>query len=1619
MTDVSGNLGHKRKNNDELKSSKKKSSSAASSHSNSDVLSSEESDEEEETVGKDAAEKDPHKGGTILSESLELDGNNSSNQNVTIVTAVQVVALDNQSLPNNDIIRFLEYLKKSTDTKDISIRKGLIAESLRWRIANQIRSAFGHLHKVEVPYYGQKKEPVIYGYELLPFEEFDYVVRRSFKTAHNIASFISFEDQLSQLRLTFSLQDDNLREFQGKLGELLQDNGFGIRNPIGNQQRIIDILCKVCIGTNTIFKDKIQQQFAARCADTGKNLSWEDVIEHLSYIASDLKSLVRHLSVYSLTGIVKETWNKQAVQEGGQSSSKAMTPFRSGDSAKGVEDKPKPTYLKKLSTIPKLCYNCGRPITKEHIPCLLWKHPDHNHNKEISWLDSPAGKKWHNKDSNITVLPEYKTLTGEAFKKPTREEQKKDMKGKRKPNVDLKENNSVHNVFTLQKINSNLFNANIQINNNILLSIDYLLDTGALQGNYLAKRIFDSLEKDQRQIRKSEVRVVGINDAIRTDSCGCIEVSVFLKNNKVNFPGGKIFNTKNNDFHEQNFENKILNENLICKMNCEIIPMKYDMIIGIQEIQKHKYFSNQVNTMLSEINDDDNEEMNVLDNNENNTKEKYPRPAFVYTLTNVLDDSQSEKDIQRDQQYSKDRIRGLHQKDYQNEEIFTSSILEKKDINIMSDVIQVIDVRIQAIIPMLERYEHVFSKELKKEPAKVQPMKLQVSNSQWENKKHRQAAYIKSAFKNDQEAMHIEKMLAAGIIEKSRASYWSQCLIEPKKTPGQTRFVVDYRGLNECTNSESWPIPNVKQMFLMIGNTNPKYFAVFDMTSGYFQVALDERSRESTAFTSRMGLYQWTRVPMGLKGAPSYFQQIMCTEVLNGHIHNICECYMDDVIVYGSTEEAFMRNVESVLIRFSENNITINPKKCIIGATEIEYVGHIINQQGITFDRDRIMKAIDIEKPKYQKQLKSFLGVINYFRSHVKDMSAIIKPLHSLLQGYDKRAIKKVEWGDEDSRENNAFKHVKEALLNIPTLFFMNENSPIYLETDACDYGIGGYLYQVVDEIQKPIAFMSQALDARQANWHTNEKECFAIYRALQEFEYLIRDVYFILRTDHANLTYLSNNKLASKKVLGWKILIQEFNFKMEFIQGEKNIVADRFSRCVNPNEEKIFLIEDFAIPTDNFNLIGKVHNSIVGHAGVEKTISRLDTQGHKWLYRREHVKRYISKCACCQMMSYIKNPIHIHPFTLACYEPFERMAWDTIVGLPEDKKGNACIMVGIDLFSRFIVLYPTRTTSAEAFADVILDHIGTFGVPSQILTDNGVEYCNKIIAKLAELIDVQHIKTLPSSKEENGICERANREVMDFLRDIIFEKQIKDSWSDALPLIQRSYNASKHSSIGVSPAALIFGNAITLDRNVLIPSSSSGEQVDGSAWLSKLINIQKVIMDKARDFQKRKDQKHIQSKPVKDGDQTGYSEGEYVLLEQDPHEKMTNKKKLDPNKKGPYIVVHYDAQKDAYAIRDLIFNKLKVVKAARLSKYLHSSDTDVRQIVNQQLNYFDIEAIVDHKGNIKNRNDMKFLIKWEGYEDSENTWESYQNLYNNKIFHAYLEKNRMKSIIPAKYKYD
>ncbi|XP_041482248.1 uncharacterized protein LOC121429309 [Lytechinus variegatus] len=393
----------------------------------------------------------------------------------------------------------------------------------------------------------------------------------------------------------------------------------------------------------------------------------------------------------------------------------------------------------------------------------------------------------------------------------------------------------------------------------------------------------------------------------------------------------------------------------------------------------------------------------------------------------------------------------------------------------------------------------------------------------------------------------VETMLRMGVIEKSTSPYASPVVIVKKKD-GKNRFCVDYRKINAKTVIDNEPIPNIDQLIADIGDA--KYFTKIDLSKGYWQIPVVEEDRGKTAFVTPDGQYEFLVLPFGMVNAPAVFTRMM-RKVLDELPHVLH--YIDDILIYSSSWEEHLEDVRRVLSRLRESHLTARPSKCHAACSSVEFLGHIVGQGEVKPTPEKIKQVLSSSRPTTKREVRSFLGLVGYYRKFIPNMATIATPLSDLTK---KNSATKVKW--EEAHEH-AFQTLKSRLSHFPV---PDIDSEFVVRTDASDVGIGAVLMQTHEEKLFPICFASRKLLDRERLYPIVERECLALAWAVKKFAYFLHGRKFTLQTDHFPLAYLSQARLKNPRVLRWALALQSYNFHVEVIKGSDNVGADFLSRC-------------------------------------------------------------------------------------------------------------------------------------------------------------------------------------------------------------------------------------------------------------------------------------------------------------------------------------------------------------------------------------------------------------------------------------------------------------------------
>lgn len=400
-----------------------------------------------------------------------------------------------------------------------------------------------------------------------------------------------------------------------------------------------------------------------------------------------------------------------------------------------------------------------------------------------------------------------------------------------------------------------------------------------------------------------------------------------------------------------------------------------------------------------------------------------------------------------------------------------------------------------------------------------------------------------------------QELLDNDIIEPSDSPYNAPVWIVPKKrrenSEKQTyRMVIDYRELNKATIKDKYPLPLINEILDQLKDS--KFFSTLDCASGFHQVEIEPNSRPKTAFSTPFNHFHFKKMSFGLSNSPSTYQR-MVDKVLSGLQGEEIFIFMDDVIIYSATLEEHMRKLREVLQRFKKAGLILQTEKCHFLRRKIVYLGHVISEDGVQPDPDKIRAVKAFPVPKSKKNVKQFLGLVNYYRRFIPNMAKIAKPLNDTL-----KKSNQFKWTEECQF---AFETLRDILCDDSILQYPDFTKPFVVTTDSSDYALGAVLSQGTIGSDLPVAYASRSLNKAEKNYSTTQKELLAIIFAIDHFRPYIFGTKFIVVTDHRPLVYLNNTKNPTSQLLRWKIRLSEYDFEVIYKKGKINMNADSLSR--------------------------------------------------------------------------------------------------------------------------------------------------------------------------------------------------------------------------------------------------------------------------------------------------------------------------------------------------------------------------------------------------------------------------------------------------------------------------
>lgn len=799
----------------------------------------------------------------------------------------------------------------------------------------------------------------------------------------------------------------------------------------------------------------------------------------------------------------------------------------------------------------------------------------------------------------------------------------------------------------------------------------------------------------------------------------------------------------------------------------------------------------------------------------------------------------------------------------------------------------------------------------------------------------------------------LNEMLKQGAVVPSK-SPWSFPVVLVKKKDGSLRFCVDYRKLNNITKKDVYPLPRIDDSLNALGGA--QFFSTFDMTSGYWQIRMNEESQEKTSFICHQGLFEFKVMPFGLCNAPATFQRFM-DSTFAGLKWICCLIYLDDLIVFSSSFDQHLKDLNECLLRLEKVNVCLNPKKCRIFEKNLIYLGHQVSSDGIQPDPNKL-KAIDqMPVPKNKTEMKSFLGLCGYYRKFIRNFSTIAFPLNQLTHDN----IKFI-W---TNGHQNAFNSLKQQLCAKPLLKHPNFDYPFIVQTDASDYGLGAVLCQRINNDEFVTQYASRTLQIPERKWCTREKEALAIVWACHVFRPYLIGYQFVVETDHQSLKWLMEAK-NPPRLVRWALQLSEYDFVIKHRKGSANSNADALSRLptsaisydiVDDFEDKLFVLKTFseiesmakeqkqdpalrvlfnALKHSNANqrildrymiiddvlyrkiedkylvvipkhlqmkIMQDYHNSnLAAHPGRDKMFDVLKQRVY-WEGMYVDIRNYVRACIPCAKRKPPQPKSHGYLEPVVSKYPFDTVSIDIVGPFKKLPNGNHYVLVCVDLFTNWIEACPLKTLEAAETADavfkmIILRH----GCPTRILSDQGTQFTSGLFKRLCERYKITKVQTSALHPQTNGKVERFNRYLVNTLSILSDKNQL--NWDEMVDYCLFAYRTTINATIEETPFFLLYGRDAVLPQDLMFGVYKDRQSADGIDLVDYKANLLSKLKAAYEEIKERRQDSMVYYKSVYDNrhKQVEFNVGDLVMVYW-PIPKAGLSQKLLPRWDGPYEI--------------------------------------------------------------------------------------------------------------------
>ena len=732
--------------------------------------------------------------------------------------------------------------------------------------------------------------------------------------------------------------------------------------------------------------------------------------------------------------------------------------------------------------------------------------------------------------------------------------------------------------------------------------------------------------------------------------------------------------------------------------------------------------------------------------------------------------------------------------------------------------------------------------------------------------------------------MELERLEREHIITPVATSQWATPIVPVPKKNGGVRICGDFKvTVNANLKIDHYPLPKIEDVFATLAGG--QRFSKLDLTQAYLHMVMEDESSKLLTLNTHKGLFQMHRLAFGVASAPAIWQRTM-EQILQG-IPGV-QCILDDMIVTGRDDREHLHNLERVLNVLDDRGLKLNKSKCEFFKKRVVFCGHEIDAEGLHKTQDKVNAVNNAPQPTNVSQMRSFLGLINYYHRFLPNLATILHPLNRLLE-------KNKPWVWTADCEN-AFNKAKTLITSKEVLTHYNPDLQVKLACDASPYGLGAVMSHVMqDGSERPIAYASRTLSSAERNYSQIDKEALALIWGVKKFHNYLYGRKFTLVTDHQPLTSIFNPAksipaTSASRLVRYAIFLGSHDYDIEYKNTAKHCNADGLSRLPLPevtheysDPDNLLYVSQLEIlpvtssqvaretaydltvaqareytmkgwPHTHDSVLAPFHtrrNELSVHEGClmwglrvvipsklrKKVLDELHSghlgvvkmktlaRGYAWWPGIDHDIEQIAKgCSGCQRVQ--RNPTSA---------PLHTWEWPTTPWqrIHIDYAGpflGQMYLVVVDAHSKWPEVVCTKSSNTTQTIDILRDIFSRNGVPEQLVSDNGPQFTSEEFQIFLKSNGIKHIRSAPYHPATNGLAERFVQTFKQALKSMAGEK---GSTSAKLANFLLAYRSAPHSTTGQSPAMLFMKRQLRSRLDILKPDIRrrvSDKQTDQTA---------------------------------------------------------------------------------------------------------------------------------------------------------------------------------------------